>query len=99
MLESFTCETFRARLNEQFTVRVDDLSSHVMELVEATESPTNPGFHGSRVPFSLVFLDSTSEVLPQGIYPVEHRSLGEFDLFVVPIGRDAAGVRYQAVFS
>ena len=99
MLESFTCETFGAYLHDRFTVHVDDGNVHTMELVEATESPTNPGFDGARVPFSVVFLDPSAEVLPQRIYGVEHGELGTFDLFIVPISAGSDGVRYEAVFS
>jgi hypothetical protein len=37
--------------------------------------------------------------LPQRIYRIEHATLGAFDLFLVPIGPDAQGLRYQAVFT
>jgi hypothetical protein len=30
---------------------------------------------------------------------VEHTTLGRFDLFLVPLGPDDAGARYEAVFS
>lgn len=99
MLESFTCDTFRAHLNQQFTVSVDDRSSHAMELVEATESPSNPGVDARRVPFSVVFRCPRQVVLPQRIYRMEHADLGTFDVFIVPIAADAEGVRYEAVFS
>ena len=51
-----------------------------------------------RVPFALVFRGPAGDVLPQGTYHVEHDALGAFDLFLVPIGADADGVRYEAVF-
>jgi hypothetical protein len=36
--------------------------------------------------------------LPQHIYALEHTSLGKLELFLVPIGPDERGMRYQAVF-
>ena len=37
--------------------------------------------------------------LPQRIYRLEHAELGGLDLFLVPIGRDASGITYEAVFT
>ena len=38
-------------------------------------------------------------LLPQGVYRIGHQALGEHGIFVVPIGRDAEGTRYEAVFT
>ena len=53
----------------------------------------------SREPFSLLFRGPLDVVLPQRIYPLEHPDMGRFELFLVPIGPDAEGMRYEAVFS
>jgi hypothetical protein len=37
--------------------------------------------------------------LEQRIYAVHHPALGAFDLFLVPIGPDGEGMRYEAVFT
>jgi hypothetical protein len=37
-------------------------------------------------------------VLPQQIRRVEHPSLGSMEIFLVPIGPDASGMQYEAVF-
>jgi hypothetical protein len=52
-----------------------------------------------RKPFSLLFLGPPSFVLPQATYRFEHETIGAFDLFIVPVGRTAQGVSYEAVFS
>ena len=57
------------------------------------------GDAGIRPPFSIVFLEPAAEVLPQAIYRFDHDELGAFELFVVPIARDADGTRYEAVFT
>ena len=36
---------------------------------------------------------------PQQIYRHEHAEMGEMDVFLVPAGLDAVGMRYDAVFS
>jgi hypothetical protein len=53
----------------------------------------------NREQFSLVFREPSGVVLPQMIYRVEHDELGAFELFLVPIGPDAEGMRYEAVFT
>lgn len=66
-----------------------------LTLCEAVGLPPRP--HG-RQPFSLLFRSPDGTSVPQAGYPVEHPGLGEFDLFVVPLGPDAGGMRYEAVF-
>ena len=52
-----------------------------------------------REPFSLIFRSSSQVVLPQRMYPLAHAAMGQFDIFMVPIGRDARGVVYQAIYN
>jgi len=49
--------------------------------------------------FSLIFTGIASPWLPQGLYVLVHPQMGQCELFLVPLGPDAAGMRYQAVFS
>lgn len=49
--------------------------------------------------FSLAFVGSASPWLPQGQHKLEHVQMGECDLFLVPNGPDAGGMRYEAAFS
>ena len=52
-----------------------------------------------RRPFSLIFRAPGGVYLPQRIYALEHPTLGRLMLFLVPLGPDQGGMRYQAVFS
>jgi hypothetical protein len=38
-------------------------------------------------------------VLPQGSYPLGHQELDGLELFLVPIGPDSLGMRYEAAFA
>jgi hypothetical protein len=99
MLESFTADTFRPHLDENFRM---DRNGVVLRLrsVDDWSERAGPGAAGrERAPFSLVFHAAEGPVYPQGIYPLEHDVLGNFALFMVPIGRDAEGVKYEAVFT
>jgi hypothetical protein len=51
-----------------------------------------------RQPFSLQFEGFSREPLQQGTYDVEHRSLGRFAIFLVPIGVPSTKPTYQAIF-
>ncbi len=58
------------------------------------------GAHGdSARSFTLAFHTPGGEHLEQATYPVEHADAGRFVLFLVPVGRDARGVAYEAVFN
>ena len=89
-LAGFTVDTFTAHLGDTF--RVGDLDA---ELIEATRHGPAP----TRQQFSLVFRGPSEPVLPQRIHPLSHPVLGAFELFLVPIGPDAGGMRYEAVFA
>ena len=72
----------------------------MLELIEVAEigAETNAGVAG-RNQFSLVFHEAGSTYVPQRIYAIKHPTLGWLDIFLVPIGPDQAGMRYQAVFT
>ncbi len=103
MLERFTSETFSPRVGESFRVFPEASTAIEVTLIDVTELGSGSGHGGAaavgRVPFSLVFRGSLQPVLPQRTYRVEHDGIGEFDLFLVPIGPDAEGMRYEAVFT
>ena len=104
MFEAFTVATFRPRLGETFRLGLPGEAQVVdLVLIEATDLSQRPGGGREgdrpRAPFSLVFRDPGGRHLPQRIYRLEHADLGAFDLFLVPIGPDAQGMRYEAVFA
>jgi hypothetical protein len=104
VLETFTRESFASRLNEHFRLELDAARILDLELVELTSlgaqsaAPPRPGV-APRAPFSVVFRGPRDPVLPQRIYRLQHAEIGTFELFLVPIGRDASGTRYEAVFT
>jgi hypothetical protein len=98
MLENFEIGTFAPHLGETFRIQAADSPSTEMTLIEATALGQDPASEGQRAQFSLVFRGARDRVLPQRIYRVQHDAIGEFDLFMVPIGPDQEGMRYEAVF-
>jgi hypothetical protein len=53
----------------------------------------------ARIPFSLLFRADPQVRLLQDTYPMRHAVLGEFTMFLVPVGRDRRGRYYEAVFN
>jgi hypothetical protein len=98
MLETFTVASFAPHQGDTFIVRADEQVSLTMTLSEVTPLGTAPGDGSRRAPFSLLFHGPPAPVLPQRIYRLEHVAIGAFDLFLVPLGPDQVGMRYQAVF-
>jgi hypothetical protein len=96
-LRSFTIETFAPLLGETFRIHPEDALPVEAELISA--EPYGEQNAGGRVAFSIVFRGPSQPVLAQMTYRIEHAVLGSFDLFIVPIGPDEAGMRYEAVFA
>jgi hypothetical protein len=96
VLDRLSVDDFSPALGTTF--RLD--GAVALELIEARTVPDAPArdASGRRSPFSLVFRGPVDPVLPQRIYRLEHAELEALEIFVVPIGQDAGGTRYQAVF-
>ena len=97
MIETATVETFRPHIGDRFRMGPASGPTLDAELIEATKLRDATG--DGRAPFSLVFRGPDEPVLPQRIYPLEHDDLGEIEIFLVPVGPDDDGMRYEAVFS
>ena len=92
-------EDFARAADSEFDVFVGE-QTVTMTLVSMEPVSTRPG--APREAFSLIFKCASPVVLPQQTYLMRNRSLAnaqKVSIFIVPIGRDADGVRYQAVFN
>lgn len=94
-----TIEMFTELEDREFIVDVDDTHSVGMELIEINDLSERSGSSGERIPFSLVFRGPDDPTYPQQIYRFENEELGTHDIFIVPIGSDRDGIRYEAVFT
>lgn len=89
---------FSPLLHDTFRLATPDGVSLDLELVEIYESGRNrPG--QERSSFSLLFKGTRNELLPQQMYRMEHATLGEMDLMIVPVREDQEGYYYEAVFN
>ena len=50
-------------------------------------------------PFSLILRGPRAPLVPQATYALSHPRLGRIELFLVPVGQDAAATRYEVVFN
>lgn len=101
-LQELTVQTFVGHIGSAFRIAIEPAGVLAVELIDAESlSVRNRPTAGAsmRAPFNLLFRGPMSPVLPQRIYRFEHDSIGTFELFIVPIGPDAIGMRYEAIFN
>jgi hypothetical protein len=96
MLEGLTADDFTPHLGDRFRLHAGEATVLEVELIDVQEATATDG---GRTPFSLVFRGPVEPLLPQSIYRFEHDTLDPFEVFIVPIGPDEAGMRYEVVFA
>jgi hypothetical protein len=103
--EQLTYSTFAGLEKAKFRVRLDETSQVELELVEALlarprgEAATAGTTQAGQESFSLLFHGPDDRLLPQRNYAFEQAEIGSFELFIVPVGRAAGAIQYQAVFN
>jgi hypothetical protein len=102
-LESLSAASFDPHRTTVFRLETggEPLPLELVEVQRASYAadPAAVGPNGRREPFSLVFRGPRSPWARQGLHRLEHDGLGSLELFLVPLGPDAAGMRYEAVFA
>ena len=99
MSEFQTEEEFRQHLNTPFRLQVNAPKPIDLTLVGVESRPSDATEQQGMERFSVVFLGSPEFLLPQNTYRLVHPEMGEFDIFLVAIGKDAEGYRYEAVYN
>jgi hypothetical protein len=114
MLDKLASDDFRPFLHQVFRLYLEPWQEEEtlgtraapleLELVQVTDlgpapEPEEDERLARRRPFSLIFQDSQMAYAPQQIYMLEHAVMGRLPLFLVPIGPNKKGMRYQAVFN
>lgn len=102
-LQSLSADSFAEHLTTVFHLQTggEPLPLALVEVqrVSYADDPAAIGPAGRREPFSLLFRGPRSPYAPQGTHRLEHDRLGTLDIFLVPLGPDGAGMRYEAVFT
>jgi len=95
-LEDLTEESFRPLLNSIFKLKLEDGNAIDVKLTDVNSGKKQREDHEC---FSLLFQDAAKSSLQQRIYELAHPELGQFSLFLVPVGADDKGHDYEAVFN
>ena len=88
-------EMFGAQLHTRFQVEYALGQTVELELTDVREGKAT----ARQEMFAPTFLGPGHLYLPQQMYVFEHPIMGQFDLFIVPIGQDERGFYYEAVFN
>jgi hypothetical protein len=90
----------QALVKQAFTLRVSAEQSLELELAEVQDLGVRSTPDGDLNNYSLTFRSPVKDrYARQGTYRLEHATLGAREVFLVPLGPDAQGFRYEAVFN
>src|ERR1700730_3101865 len=90
-------DIFVQRAGEIFGIAFDSVAID-LELIECRRLTPHPSGKDTREPFALTLRGPGRPVLPQRIYALRNERMGEVEIFLVPIGPDEKGMRYEAIF-
>lgn len=88
-------ESFSENLNSTFRIQVSALNIQELELIEVSKKRTSDRSEA----FDVVFRGPTETPFKQGTYMIHHARMGDFPVFVVPVGNGKNGIFYQAVYN
>jgi hypothetical protein len=93
----FTEEEFAKHVGTTFYAKVGDQEINLTLAEVKAYRPESTVEKMER--FSVFFNGPSGSFFPQQNFHMRHESMGEFDLFLVPIGSDEKEIRYEAVFN
>jgi len=96
MLDRLCKEDFEPLIGRKIKVAVGS-SSTELEVAEASalKSPSPR----ETQPFRLILRSREGWRAPQGMFRVAHPTLGDLEMFAVPVGPDAEGLCYEILFN
>lgn len=95
MLEQIRPQQMAEHIGSEFDVSIDSSRTLRLTLTDVVESVKTK--HSEA--FSLFFRGPSDTFLPQRTRTMKHPTLGEFELFLVPVAQDKNGFQYEAVFN
>ena len=95
MLGTLKHGEFVEQLNTKFRVAVETDEPLELELVKVSDLKSG----GGQEFFSLLFHGTKDNFLPQQLHELEHDTLGQGSLFLVPVGAKDDIIEYEAVFN
>lgn len=95
MPDSLTPGDFRD-LSQPLALEVEGAPAIELSVESVSELPP----HRFRAaPFALLLKGPPEPLLAQATYALRHPRLGRIEVFLVPLGRDATGASYEAIFN
>jgi hypothetical protein len=101
-LSRVTVDDFAAVVGQTFAIDAGAAGTIELELTGARTHDPSAGAtdeSDTRSPFTATFHGPGEPVLAQQICRLENDSLGPLEIFIVPVGSDAGGTTYEAVFA
>ncbi|HEX8283562.1 MAG TPA: hypothetical protein VF588_09415 [Pyrinomonadaceae bacterium] len=99
MSAKLTAEEFKRHLGTKFAVRVEAPKPIELELTEVKDYRPQSSEPTGMERFSLYFHGPGDIMINQGTFTLDHPSMGEVVLFMVPIAREPQGFRYEVIFN
>jgi hypothetical protein len=99
MAATLTENEFSKHVNTKFRVDLDSENSVELELTEVKTYVSKHQEQSGMERFSLYFQGPPAPHLPQMVYPFQHAEMDSFEMFLVPIGKNDGGFRYESVFN
>lgn len=93
---------FSPYLGDQFEIISPEGDFQEVTLKEVADRSSSVNTGNARVQqecFSLLFQGDIEKPLVQSTYSFRHREMGTFALFIVPVGSDNSGMKYEAVIN
>lgn len=90
---------FTKNVNTTFRVELESPRPIDVRLIAVTPHVSEPNEQAGMERFSVLFAGPDDIFLPQNTYRMTHPEMGEFYIFLVPIGKEADGFRYEAVYN
>ena len=101
MPASLTEKEFSQHLNTGFrlNLELDPPRQVELKLIEVKSYPSRAQEQSGMERFSVFFSGPAGLRLPQHVYRLQHETMGEFDIFLVPVAGTDQGFHYEAVFN
>lgn len=90
---------FAKHINTNFRIELESLPSVELKLIAVMPRASEPHEQAGMERFSVVFSGPGEVFLPQQTYRITHAEMGELEVFLVPIGKESDGFRYEAVYN
>lgn len=99
-LDHLAKDDFDPHVGDRFDLELGSGETLALELLSTQPLSSDTVDGAKRAPFSLIFRSNgENRHAPQQIHTVRHAELGTLEIFLVPLGPDPGGMRYEAVFT